>query len=141
MKSPRHREYILRIATARMKESNPTMLIKDPQSLPLVMPRQPENYLKNKIAEGLSAIIKNRELKPLFEPTVEDKKDLLIGDLMAIDPCNPKLISKIMTLSNVGKQEALLASFRAHDPSKQLPVESEALRVRFLETLELWKRQ
>ncbi|KAJ8736970.1 hypothetical protein PYW07_000241 [Mythimna separata] len=111
MKSPRHREHILRIATTRMKKSNPTMLIKDPQSLPLVMPRQPENYLKNKIAEGLPSIIKNKELKPLFSPEVASHKDQLVGDLMAIRPCNPKLISKIMTLSNIGKQEALVSKF------------------------------
>lgn len=111
MRSPRHREHILRIATTRMKQSDPTMLIKDPQSLPLVMPRQPENYLKNKIAEGLPAIIKNRELKPLFDPSVEEKKKQLVGDLMAIVPCNPKLLSKIMTLSNIGKQEALISKF------------------------------
>lgn len=111
MKSPRHREHILRIATARMKPSNPTILIKDQQSLPLVMPRQPENYLKNKIAEGLPAIIHNKELKPLFGPEMGAHKDQLVEDLMAIRPCNPKLLSKIMTLSNVGKQEALVSKF------------------------------
>lgn len=30
---------------------------------------------------------------------------------MAIVPCNPKLLSKIMTLSNIGKQEALISKF------------------------------
>lgn len=76
-----------------------------------MIPRQPENYLKNKIAEGLPAIINNKELKPLFEPEVEEKKEQLVGDLMAIQPCNPKIISKIMTLSNVGKQETLISKF------------------------------
>lgn len=75
------------------------------------MPRQPENYLKNKIAEGLTAIIKNKELKPLFDPSVNDKKKQLVDDLMSIVPCNPKLLSKIMTLSNIGKQEALISKF------------------------------
>lgn len=111
MKSPRHREHIARVATTRMKNSDPAMLIKDPQSIPLLLPRQPENYLKNKIAEGLPVLIKNKELKPLFAPEVSDKKKQLVEDLMRIVPCNPKLISKIMTLSNIGKQEALVSKF------------------------------
>nr|UHR49719.1 MAG: RNA-dependent RNA polymerase [Hangzhou Nyamivirus 1] len=111
MKSPRHREHILRVATTRVRNPDPAMLIKDPQSLPLHMPRQPENYLKEKIAEGLPKIIVNKELKPLFAEEVEGHKTSLIGDLMAIRPCNPKLLSKLLTLSNVGKQEALISKF------------------------------
>ncbi|CAB3229914.1 unnamed protein product [Arctia plantaginis] len=111
LQSPRHRQHMLRIAITRMKSTDPTMLIKDPQSLPLILPRQPENYLKSKIAEGLPSIIKNKELTPLFSPTMEENKKRLVSDLMAIRPCNPKLMSKLMTLSNVGKQEALVNKF------------------------------
>ncbi|CAB3241750.1 unnamed protein product [Arctia plantaginis] len=111
LSSPRHRQHMVRIASTRMKTTDPTMLIKDPQSLPLVLPRQPENYLKSKIAEGLPSIIKNKELTPLFSPQMEENKQRLIGDLMTIRPCNPKLMSKLMTLSNVGKQEALVNKF------------------------------
>lgn len=55
-----HRPHILRIATTRMKVSDPSMLIKDPQALPLIIPKQPENYVKSKIAEVLPKMIRKK---------------------------------------------------------------------------------
>ncbi|ANQ45640.1 RNA-dependent RNA polymerase, partial [Orinoco virus] len=111
LESPRHRPHMLKIATTLMSRADPKMLVQDPLSLPLRMPRQPENYIKDKITEGLPSLIKNRELIPLFGPEVEDRRQELLDDLMRIRPCNPKLLSKLMTLSNVGKQDALVRKF------------------------------
>lgn len=42
---------------------------------------------------------------------MEEEKTALTTDLMNIVPCNPKLMSKLMSLSNAGKRDALVRKF------------------------------
>lgn len=86
-------------------------LVKDPQSLPLDLPMQPENYLKDKIKSGLSTYIKNRDVLPLFSLDSGDKKDQLLDDLSRITPTNPRLLNKIYSCSSLGIQEKVIAKF------------------------------
>lgn len=64
-------------------QTNPDFetLVKDPQSLPIDMPIQPENYLKDKVKEGLSGYIKNKDVLPLFTLDSEEKKRQIIESL------------------------------------------------------------
>lgn len=48
-------------------------LVKDPQSLPIDMPIQPENYLKDKVKEGLSGNIRNKAVLPCSLSTVRTR--------------------------------------------------------------------
>lgn len=86
-------------------------LVKDPQSLPIDMPIQPENYLKDKVKEGLSGYIKNRAVLPLFTLDSETKKRQILTDLSNIEPTNPRLLNKIYSCSSLGIQEKVIAKF------------------------------
>ncbi|QMP82162.1 RNA-dependent RNA polymerase [Hymenopteran orino-related virus OKIAV87] len=103
---------IARLACLRIsKHVDYKSLIQDPQSLPLDIPRQPENLVRQEVKKGLESIVRNKAVKALFDrdSTVAEQK--LIQDLMAIQPCNPKLLNKLYSLSNVGLQEKWLAKF------------------------------
>ncbi|QPB73978.1 RdRp [Hymenopteran orino-related virus OKIAV85] len=86
-------------------------LIKDPQSLPLHMPIQPENYVKREVKKGLTDFIVNKDVKELFSLQTDMAQDALVQDLVSITPCNPKLLNKIYALSNIGLQERWLGKF------------------------------
>lgn len=86
-------------------------LVKDPQSLPIDMPIQPENYLKDRVREGLSGYIRNRDVLPLFTLNSEEKKTQILTDLSNIDPTNPRLLNKIYSCSSLGIQEKVIAKF------------------------------
>lgn len=94
-------------------QSNPDFetLVKDPQSLPIDMPIQPENYLKDKVRDGLSTYIKNRDVLPLFTLDSEEKKRQILTDLSNITPTNPRLLNKIYSCSSLGIQEKVTAKF------------------------------
>lgn len=86
-------------------------IVKDPQSLPIDMPIQPENYLKDRVKEGLSGYIRNRDVLPLFTLDSEVKKRQLLTDLSNIVPTNPSLLNKIYSCSSLGIQEKVIAKF------------------------------
>lgn len=86
-------------------------LVKDPQSLPIDMPIQPENYLKDKVKEGLSGYIRNKSVLPLFTLDSETKKKQILTDLSNIIPTNPRLLNKIYSCSSLGIQEKVIAKF------------------------------
>lgn len=86
-------------------------LVKDPQSLPIDMPIQPENYLKDRVREGLSGYIRNRDVLPLFTLDSEAKKRQILTDLSNIVPTNPRLLNKIYSCSSLGIQEKVIAKF------------------------------
>ncbi|AYW51538.1 L polymerase RdRp [Formica fusca virus 1] len=86
-------------------------LIKDPQSIPLDIPLQPENYIKREIKKGLMTLIVNRDVKQLFTLDTEAAHDQLVRDLSSVVPCNPKLLNKLYALSNIGLQEKWTSMF------------------------------
>lgn len=94
-------------------QQNPDIetLVKDPQSLPIDMPIQPENYLKDRVKEGLSGYIRNRDVLSLFTLDSEVKKRQLLTDLSNIVPTNPRLLNKIYSCSSLGIQEKVIAKF------------------------------
>lgn len=94
-------------------QSNPDFetLVKDPQSLPIDMPIQPENYLKDKVKEGLSGYIRNKDVLPLFTLDSETKKRQLLTDLSNIVPTKPRLLNKIYSCSSLGIEEKVIAKF------------------------------
>lgn len=59
-------------------------LIKDPQSLPLDIPLQPENYTKREIKRGLMDLIINKDVKQLFILETNREQDSLVKDLASI---------------------------------------------------------
>lgn len=86
-------------------------LVKDPLSLPIDMPIQPENYLKDKVKEGLSSYTRNKAVLPLFTLDSETKKRQLLTDLSNIVPTNPRLLNKIYSCSSLGIKEKVIAKF------------------------------
>nr|WPR17567.1 MAG: RNA-dependent RNA polymerase [Beetle nyamivirus] len=95
------------------KSSHPDYetLIKDPQSLPLLIPTQPENILRREIKKGVPDLVKNNLLKALFTQNMDLAKDQLIHTLMKIRPVNPRLLNKLFALSNPGLQLSYLGRF------------------------------
>ena len=94
-------------------------LIKDPQSLPLRIPRQPENYIREIVRAGLSDIIINRDIKPLFTLDTTMARSQLVKDLSSIKSCNPKLTNKLYASSNLGLQEKWIGKFSNYSRSIQ----------------------
>lgn len=71
-------------------------LIKDPGSIPLNIPPQPENMFRRKLKEGLPLIIQNKNLASVFSTQADKEEESLKRDLLAIQPLNPKLLVQIM---------------------------------------------
>ncbi|CAK1591153.1 unnamed protein product [Parnassius mnemosyne] len=86
-------------------------LIKDPGSIPLNLPPQPENMFRRRLREGLPAIIKNKEMLAIFNTKAEVEESNLKRDLLAIRPISPKLLCKLWQLSNIGHIEKLISKF------------------------------
>lgn len=86
-------------------------LIKDPQSIPLDIPLQPENFIKREIKKGLMTLIVNQDIKQLFTLDTDAAHDSLVRDLSSVVPCNPKLLNKLYALSNIGLQEKWTSMF------------------------------
>ncbi|CAG4957124.1 unnamed protein product [Parnassius apollo] len=66
-------------------------LIKDLGSIPLNLPPQPENMIRQRLREGLPTIVKNREMLAIFNTKAEAEEETLKKDVLAIRPINPKL--------------------------------------------------
>lgn len=86
-------------------------LIKDPQSIPLNIPVQPENCIKREVKKGLETFIVNENVKKIFSLEAIQEQKALIKDLSNIEPCNPKLLNKLYALSNIGLQERWAGMF------------------------------
>lgn len=86
-------------------------LIKDPSSLPLSTPLQVEHKLRDLIKQHLPKIIKNKDIKNLFDVKADHQKVPLIKDLSKMKPFNPKLANKLFSLSNFGLQEKYISKF------------------------------
>lgn len=86
-------------------------LVKDPTSLPLATPLQPEHHLKDMIKLHLPNIIRNRSVKNLFDIHAEEQKQKLIATLTRVTPFNPRLANKLYSLSNFGLQEKYISKF------------------------------
>jgi len=80
-------------------------LIKDPQSIPLDIPMQPENYVRPEVRKGIIDFVINEDIRCLFSLNADQYQQDLVNDLANIKPCNPKLLNKLYALSNVGLQE------------------------------------
>ncbi len=101
--------------TAKSGAPDYLSLIKDPVSLPLRMPPQPENHLRDQVKIGLINFIKNKAVKNLFLSTRDINEKELVENLLKIrtpnDAVNPKLLNLLFTLSNHGLKEKLLGKF------------------------------
>lgn len=111
LKDPILGKHIARIAQLAMGKKDFISLIQDPQSLPLNIPVQSENFLKREVKKGLDGIVVNKDLRALFDINTEEEKNNLISDLSNIKPCNPRLINKLYALSNIGLQEKWASIF------------------------------
>lgn len=69
-------------------------LVKDPTSLPLATPLQPEHYLRDMIKVHLPNIIKNKAVKNLFDISAEEQRSKLISTLTRVNPFNHRLANK-----------------------------------------------
>lgn len=83
-------------------------LIKDPGSIPLNLPPQPENMIRCKLIEGLPRLVKNTSLTAIFGLNADEEEERLKRDLLAIQPINPKLLCKLWQLSNIGVREKVI---------------------------------
>lgn len=99
-------------------------LIKDPQSIPLDIPIQPENYVKKEIKKGLMTLIVNKDIQQLFTLDTDVAHDTLVEDLSRIKPCNPKLLNKLYALSNIGLQEKWTSMFANTRSIQQVALQS-----------------
>ncbi|KAJ2954234.1 hypothetical protein O0L34_g2479 [Tuta absoluta] len=86
-------------------------LIKDPPSIPLNIPPQPENMIRNQVKTGLGNIIKNEQVAYLFSRDSSESEETLKQDILAITLHHPKLMNRLWQLSNLGQQEKVLGKF------------------------------
>jgi len=86
-------------------------LIKDPQSIPLNIPLQPDNFVRKEVKKGLMNIVINGDIRCLFTQETQAEQAALVDDLIKIVPCNPRLLSKLYALSNIGLQEKWAGEF------------------------------
>ena len=77
-------------------------LIQDPCGLPLRTTPLPETFLRTEIEKGLMGFITNEKVLDLFTKTDEATKDILISNLLRIQPCHPKLMNIIYSLTTFG---------------------------------------
>lgn len=62
------RDHMARAYTLTLSmHKDPLSLIKDPQSLPLHMPIQPENFVKGEVKKGLEEFVINKDVRALFD--------------------------------------------------------------------------
>lgn len=105
LRDPLLKHHMARVVNIDPGKKDFLSLVKDPQSLPLRLPVQPENYIKREVRSGLTTFIINKTVLPLFIEEASSSQEVLIRDLASIRPCNPKLLNKLYSLSNVGLQE------------------------------------
>lgn len=104
-------DHISRFVTLRAGRVDFLSFVKDPQSLPLAIPVQPENFVRQEVKKGLADFIVNKDIKPLFTLDADREQKILVEDLRAIKPCNPRLLNKLHALSNIGLQEKWAGMF------------------------------
>ena len=96
-------------------EPSPTrdmlLLIKDPMSLNIQVPIQAENVVKRRLERAIPLIIRNKTILNLFSVDTQAEEKRLVHDLATLDPCNPRLMNKIYTLSNVSIREVTVSQF------------------------------
>ncbi|DAZ87892.1 TPA_asm: hypothetical protein [Girado virus 1] len=85
------------------------LLIKDPFSLNIGVPKQIENIIRSK--NEVPKIIKNQEILHLFSQDIDTEEENLIKDLLSIQPCNPRLYNYLYKLSNVSLREKITSRF------------------------------
>ncbi|BCL64177.1 L protein [Sekira virus] len=90
---------------------DPLLLVQDPESLPLDLPLQTENYLRGVISNKLVGFVKNQQLLPLFRVTAAEQERALARDLLEVKPCHPRLANLLYSLSNAGLRQRLLGQF------------------------------
>lgn len=67
MTDPRFRSCVYQLLDiSRPSRIDHTQLIKDPSSIPLNLPPQPENMFRRKLKEGLPDLVKNKDLMAVF---------------------------------------------------------------------------
>jgi len=56
-------------------------------------------------------IVINKDIRCLFTVETQTEQASLVADLIKIKPCNPRLLSKLYALSNIGLQEKWAGKF------------------------------
>lgn len=129
-------ELVVMTRKARMDYES---LVKDPTSLPLATPLQPEHYLRDMIKTHLPNLIKNKAVKNLFDITAEEQKERLISTLTRVKPFNPRLANKLYSLSNFGLQEKYISKFTGARSIQQATItawENETEVIQSVKTVE-----
>ncbi|DAZ87903.1 TPA_asm: hypothetical protein [Girado virus 3] len=87
------------------------LLIKDPFSLNIRVPKQIENIIRNKLKNELPKIVKNENITFLYQQNIKLEEEKLIKDLISIRPCNPRLCNYLYKLSNVAINDKIISRF------------------------------
>nr|AVK42865.1 RNA-dependent RNA polymerase [Soybean cyst nematode nyami-like virus]AVK42870.1 RNA-dependent RNA polymerase [Soybean cyst nematode nyami-like virus] len=90
---------------------DPAMLVRDPVSLPLLIPVQAENFIRRSLERTLRTVAINKMVVRLLDHDADIAETNLIQDLLAIHPFNPKVAHELYLLSNVGLRVKLLGRF------------------------------
>lgn len=110
-------------------------LIKHPQSIPLDIPMQPENYVQREVRKGIIDFVVNEDIRCLFSLNADQYQQDLVNDLANIKPCNPKLLNKLYALSNVGLQEKWTGMFANTRSIQQTAFKSWSNELEVVETV------
>ncbi|APG78650.1 RNA-dependent RNA polymerase, partial [Beihai rhabdo-like virus 3] len=87
------------------------LLIKDPFSLCIYVPMQPENMIRKELRDSMEVVVENKDIKPLFSYQSKVEEEKLVKDLSGVSPFNPRLANMIYQLSNVSLVERIVGRF------------------------------
>lgn len=87
------------------------MLILDPQSINWKNPMTTSNVIKSALISNIKTIVRNKDIKMLFNLCTDKTHKAIIDYLMSINPCFPRALNEIYRLSPDGAQKSFLSTF------------------------------
>ncbi|AEF56729.1 putative RNA dependent RNA polymerase [Socyvirus heteroderae] len=108
---PDSRTALWRTRPLPSRHVDPGMLVKDPVSLPLLLPVQAENYIRKTLEVALKENAINKMVARLLSTAADESEKCLINDLLQLKPFNPKVAHEFYLLSNAGLRVKLLGRF------------------------------
>ncbi|APG78663.1 RNA-dependent RNA polymerase [Beihai barnacle virus 7] len=89
---------------------SPLQLCEDPCSLPLLYPAQVSNRIRSVVCEYLrdAGNVPNRHLARFFSISTSRQEELS-NCLMALEPCNPRLMADLLAATPVGQATAIIS--------------------------------
>nr|WPV74308.1 MAG: RNA-dependent RNA polymerase [Drosophila Inveresk nyamivirus] len=106
---------------------NYLLLIKDPLSLPIKSPLQPENVLKNTVKDYLITSVTNENIKQMMALSNPETEQEMVNTLLSIRPLNTRICNQIFSFSNLALIEKIIGRFSSTQSISNLAVRKQPL--------------